>query len=78
MEHIDLKNAYLFQSFFTFSEISFQTGSNNLLPYLDDFLFIGPAGSAYCLYLFTKFHLTCQGFGVLLASKKISLAYSMP
>lgn len=34
--------------------VSFQTGSDSLLHYLNDFLFFGPAGSADCLFLFTE------------------------
>lgn len=61
-----------FETFSTFLEwvVTFLTGSSNVLHYLDDFLFFGPADNFECLYLFTEFRLTCRRFGVPLALEK--------
>lgn len=61
-----------FEMFSSFLEwvVSYQSGSANLLHYLDDFIFMGPADSDECIYLFTEFQCICRLFGVPLAHEK--------
>lgn len=59
----------VFSSFLEWS-VSHVSGTDNLIHYLDDLLFIGPASSHESLYLFTIFRMLCRKFGVLLAEEK--------
>lgn len=61
-----------FKTFSTFLEwfVSYTTGSNNLIHYLDDFLFMGPERLAECDDLLSAFQEVCRVFGVPLAMEK--------
>lgn len=59
----------VFSSFLEWS-VSHVSGSDKLIHYLDDFLFIGWASSHECLYLFTIFRMLCRKFGVPLVEEK--------
>lgn len=50
--------------------VSCRTGSDTLLHYFDDFLFIGKADSDECLYHFTEFRIVCREFGIPLTHEK--------
>lgn len=69
---IRLVSCYYFEDFSSFLEwtISRVTGSENLIHYLDDFLFIGPASSNDYLYMFTVFRMVYRKFSVPLADNK--------
>lgn len=53
-----------FESFSTFQEwvLFFSLGVDSSVHYLNYFLFIGPAGSQLCNYLFKFFQLFCKYF----------------
>lgn len=66
-----LTRKYL-EAFASFLEwtLSLQTDSTHVIHYLDDFLFMGPADSSHCLYLFSEFRVICRCFGIPLAEDK--------
>ncbi|KAM4021777.1 LOW QUALITY PROTEIN: uncharacterized protein ACNLHF_027092 [Anomaloglossus baeobatrachus] len=59
----------LFSSFLDWV-VRYETGSNSLIHYLDDFLFVGPVNSKLCSLLLTKFKFIAQRFGVPLSPEK--------
>lgn len=61
-----------FESFASFIQwvVSFESGLDSVLHYLDDFLFIGPAGSPLCSCLLKLFMAITEYFGIPLAREK--------
>lgn len=68
-------SCFYFEEFSTFLEwvVSQKSGSQFLLHYLDDFLFMGPSGSSQCFSLLSIFVDTCKEFGIPLAWEKTVL-----
>lgn len=65
-------SCYFFELFSSFLDgvVIQEAGIQSLLHYLDDFLFVGPAGSGHCLRLLTVFQDTCRLFAVPLSADK--------
>ncbi|KAM3936673.1 uncharacterized protein RB166_018270 [Leptodactylus fuscus] len=61
-----------FEMFSTFLEwvVRQESGASSVIHYLDDFLFVGPAGSPTCQYLLDTFRYFAAYFGVPLARDK--------
>lgn len=65
-------SSFYFESFSSFLEWVVTTSEqcDSVLHYLDDFLFLGPAGTDQCASLLNAFFRICQHFGVPLALDK--------
>lgn len=64
-----------FEAFSTFLHwvLCLQSGSDGVIHYLDDFLFIGPSDSTLCSEMLQTFRAMSQCFVVLLAEEKTCL-----
>ncbi|KAM4748731.1 LOW QUALITY PROTEIN: uncharacterized protein WCC33_006112 [Rhinophrynus dorsalis] len=62
----------LFETFSTFIEwvVRVEAGCNSIIHYLDDFLCVGPGGSAICAWLLRTLQWVADVFGVPLAPEK--------
>lgn len=65
-------SCHYFELFSSFLEwvVRFETGSTSLTHYLDDFLFVGPAGSPLCSFQLSTFRFMMSRFGVPLSEEK--------
>ncbi|CAN2388332.1 RNA-mediated [Pristimantis euphronides] len=61
-----------FETFSTFLEwvVRMRSGVSSVIHYLDDFLFVGPAGSGQCSHLLQVFKEVAVAFGVPIAEEK--------